>query len=194
MNPACRLNLDSPECQTWMNAVSSHCRSLLPFGEQASLWDSWWPDELPAPYKTWVSTMSAFDCYRVRKEVANQVDGRFQAESKGNPSLWTFCRWTMVFLVLFTVLIAVVFALRMVIESCRRKRSDESSKCPSTPEDLKPICVDVESPPCDPPFKKPKSVVSFGPRLDPIMSYGSYGYQKLVKTSSMPDYKTRAQE
>ncbi|KAH8265541.1 hypothetical protein KR038_010169, partial [Drosophila bunnanda] len=189
MNPACRLNLDSPECQTWITAVNSHCGSLLPNAEQASLWDTWWPDELTAPYKTWVSTMSAFDCYRVRKEVATQVDGRLQAQTKSHPTLLRSCRWTTLFLVLLMVLMAMFFALRMVIESWRGKRSEESCTCPPTPKNLKLICVDVESPPCQPCQPcQPRSSNSLGHRSDPLAGYVQYNCQKILKASSVPPF------
>ncbi|KAH8361851.1 hypothetical protein KR200_003002, partial [Drosophila serrata] len=184
MNPACRLNLDSPECQKWITAVTSHCGSLLPNAEQAALWDTWWPDELPAPYKTWVSTMSSFDCFRVRKEVANQVDGRLHAQSNSNTALWSSCRWSMLIIVLLSVLMSIFFALRMAIETWRGQQSREVSTCPSTSKKLKPICVDVESPPCQP--CQPRSPISMGQRSDPLTGYVQYRCQKMLKTSSVP--------
>ncbi|KAH8288834.1 hypothetical protein KR054_010331, partial [Drosophila jambulina] len=201
MNPACRLNLDSLECQTWLTAVGAHCAALLPTAEQASLWDNWWPNELPASYKTWVSTMSAFDCYRLRKEVANLVDGRLQLEVNSHSAMRSLIHWTIGIVLLLAVLIVMLLALRMTLESWRGSRSVEDSTSPSRSKNLKPILIDVESPPCEPcqprnfvsfgqacqPLK-PRSFISFGQRSNPLAGYGPYRYQQLVKTNSMQDY------
>ncbi|KRK03504.1 uncharacterized protein LOC6536750 isoform X1 [Drosophila yakuba] len=80
MNPACRLNLESKECQEWMNEVCAHCAHLLPGVEEADLWDKWWSDELPTPFKPRVDLMSAYDCHKLRKEVARQVTARADRE------------------------------------------------------------------------------------------------------------------
>ncbi|XP_022213627.1 uncharacterized protein LOC111068455 [Drosophila obscura] len=74
MNPACKIDLAGRECQDWMTKVCAHCSSLLPDAEEAVLWDSWWPDELPSPYKSLVNYMSAFDCHKLRREVARLVE------------------------------------------------------------------------------------------------------------------------
>ncbi|KAH8347305.1 hypothetical protein KR059_008686, partial [Drosophila kikkawai] len=192
MNPACRLNLNGPECQKWLTAVSSHCGSLLPKAELASLWDSWWPDELPAPYKAWVSTLSAFDCHKLRKEVANQLDESLQTEANSHSAFRSFSRWPMALLVLLMVLMAMLFALKMVIKLCRERRSDVCSSPSPTPKTSKAVCIDEEAPLCQT-FMNPRSFVSFGQHSDPLPGYGLNIHQNPVKANSIPDVKPKEQ-
>lgn len=197
MNPACRQNMESRECQEWMNLVSSHCRPLLPNAEQALLWDRWWPDDLTAPYKTWVSTMSAFDCHRLRKvvarQVAAQVEGGLPAEGHDHPVMWSVYRWIVVLVVLLTVVMAMAFAVRILIGSARGWRPAECTPTPPpTPRivEAPPPPVDVEAPACKP-FKEPRSFISFGQHSDPRTRYGPYKHQSLLETNSMPDCPPR---
>ncbi|KAH8268553.1 hypothetical protein KR026_008537, partial [Drosophila bipectinata] len=200
MNPACKLSLQSPECQDWMSEVCAHCSHLLPDPRQAELWDTWWPDEPAAPYKPRVSLMSAYDCHKLRKEVAREVTKRENVEDHDHglgegdqPVGWTICRIILVILVLATVLFTIVCALQMIIGGIRRWiqppleqcMSDEKHKTP-------PPKTDVETPkppPEEPPkrTKAPRSFISFGQNSDPRTHYGPYKSQKLFKTASAPE-------
>lgn len=169
MNPACRQNMESRECQEWMNLVSSHCRPLLPNAEQALLWDRWWPDDLTAPYKTWVSTMSAFDCHRLRKvvarQVAAQVEGGLPAEGHDHPVMWSVYRWIVVLVVLLTVVMAMAFAVRILIGSARGWRPAE---CTPTPPPTPRI---VEAPPPPSMWRlRPASLLRSPGPLSPLAS------------------------
>jgi len=200
MNPACRMNLESRECQDWMNEVCAHCAHLLPSSEEAELWDKWWSDELPAPFKTRVNLMSAYDCHKLRKEVARQVmahgDGEWY-EDVGNPVSWTVAHLILMILVMASAVIAMIFALKMLYDGIRRW--SRRVKCPpkevmrvkkTPPPTPPPAPADVETPiqknPCKP-TKQPKSFISFGRSSDPRTRFGPYKNQKLVKTASMPE-------
>uniref|UniRef100_A0A6P4DUJ1 Uncharacterized protein LOC108037204 n=1 Tax=Drosophila rhopaloa TaxID=1041015 RepID=A0A6P4DUJ1_DRORH len=201
MNPACRLNLEGTECQQWMNEVCAHCAQLLPSAEQAELWDKWWADDLPAPFKNRVNLMSAYDCHKLRREVARQVAAhgdQERYEAGGNHVWWSVCRGILLVLVLLSVLIAMVCALRILCNAVRRWSLSTAVECSPpakvTPEKRKPppppsTPTDVETPPQeDPckPSKQPKSFISFGRSTDPRTRYGPYKHQKLLKTECQP--------
>ncbi|XP_017041237.1 uncharacterized protein LOC108088092 [Drosophila ficusphila] len=191
MNPACRLNLESRECQEWMNEVCAHCAHLLPSAEEADLWDKWWADDLPAPFKSRVGLMSAYDCHRLRKEVARQVEahGKEEWHESGRRSvMWSICRLILVILVMISAVIAIIFALRMLYDGIRRWYPPVkcvTKKKPKTPPPSS--TTDVETPPpkdrCKP-LKQPKAFISFGRSSDPRTRFGPYNHQKLLKTAA----------
>nr|NP_001163593.1 uncharacterized protein Dmel_CG42505 [Drosophila melanogaster]ACZ94890.1 uncharacterized protein Dmel_CG42504 [Drosophila melanogaster]AGK45237.1 GH04404p3 [Drosophila melanogaster] len=194
MNPACRLNLESKECQEWMNEVCAHCAHLLPGVEEAELWDKWWSDELPAPFKSRVNLMSAYDCHKLRKEVARQVtNSRDQEwhEDEGNPVTWTLCQLILLIIVMVSSIIAMVCALKVICESQRRWSGRTKCAPPikvKQEEKPPPPPADVETPPqkdsCKP-AKQPKAFISFGRTTDPRTRFGPYKHQKLLQTASM---------
>lgn len=161
MNPACKLSLESPECQDWMSEVCAHCSHLLPDPRQAELWDTWWPDEPPAPYKPRISLMSAYDCHKLRKEVAREVAKRENVNEhdhglgEGDHSVkWTVCRIILVILVLATVIFTIICAFRLLIGGIRRWWSPSPAPC-KPEEKTPPPKTDVESPK-HPPEEPPK--------------------------------------
>nr|XP_016993161.2 uncharacterized protein LOC108054634 [Drosophila takahashii] len=198
MNPACRVSLEGRECQDWMNEVCAHCAHLLPSSEEAELWDKWWADELPAPFKSHVNLMSAYDCHKLRKEVARQVLAHGDQEwyeEVGNPVTWTVSHLILMILVMISALITMVFALKMLYDGVRRWSKRVKCKPPRDPKpEMKPPPLtpppppaDVETPPQkDPckPTKQPKSFISFGRSNDPRTRFGPYKNQKLLKTAS----------
>ncbi|EDW97034.1 uncharacterized protein LOC6536750 isoform X2 [Drosophila yakuba] len=200
MNPACRLNLESKECQEWMNEVCAHCAHLLPGVEEADLWDKWWSDELPTPFKPRVDLMSAYDCHKLRKEVARQVTARADREwyeDEGNPVTWTLYQLIILIMVMVSTVIAMLCALKMLCDGIRRwsgsrncvptkkKKAEEKPPPPPPP-------ADVETPPprqkdaCKP-AKQPKAFISFGRTTDPRTRFGPYKHQKLLQTATIPE-------
>ncbi|KAH8301315.1 hypothetical protein KR018_008477, partial [Drosophila ironensis] len=225
MNPACKQNLVSSECQEWMNAVCAHCSNLLPDARQAELWDSWWPDEPAGPYKPRVSLMSAFDCHRLRKEVAREVEkiNALQSDPNGgsekgqehdhglgdgNPHLvqWTMCRIILVALVAITVLVALIWTLKMLTDALRSWQSPQknppsgrSSKCKTPTKSKTPTPrSDAEDPkPPTPPkkaYNPPRSFIAFAQDSDPLFRYGPYAKQTLLLTNSVPEPEARSQQ
>ncbi|KAH8331040.1 hypothetical protein KR067_010777, partial [Drosophila pandora] len=205
MNPACKLSLESPECQDWMSEVCAHCSHLLPDPRQAELWDTWWPDEPAAPFKPRVSLMSAYDCHKLRKEVAREVAKRDKVDEHDHglgegdhPVEWTLCRIILVILVLATVLLSIICAFRMLIGGIRRLwKAPSPPSSPCTVEEKQktpPPKNDVEStkpPPDEPskPSKHPRSFLSFGRNSDPRTRYGPYNNQKLFSTAPSPEQR-----
>ncbi|KAH8369444.1 hypothetical protein KR009_011245 [Drosophila setifemur] len=200
MNPACRLSLASTECQEWMGEVCAHCSQLLPDARQAALWDSWWPEEPAAPFKPHVSLMSAYDCHKLRKEVARQVaphgdpeEPKLAVASASHPA-WVICRFILVTLVLLTVILSMIFALCILIGAVRRWRKpkkcapspeptpEERPKTRVTPAPSSASAENIKSSPQDPgkQSKKPRSLIAFGRKSDPRTRYGPYKHQKLL--------------
>lgn len=173
MNPACRLNLESKECQEWMNEVCAHCAHLLPGVEEAELWDKWWSDELPAPFKSRVNLMSAYDCHKLRKEVARQVtNSRDQEwhEDEGNPVTWTLCQLILLIIVMVSSIIAMVCALKVICESQRRWSGRTKCAPPikvKQEEKPPPPPADVETPPQRTPASQPSSPRPSSPLAGP---------------------------
>ncbi|XP_017111093.1 uncharacterized protein LOC108135062 [Drosophila elegans] len=206
MNPACRVSLESTECQEWMNEVCAHCAHLLPSAEQAELWDKWWADDLPAPFKNRVNLMTAYDCHKLRKDVARQVAAlgdQERYEGANDHDWWSVYRDILMIPVLVSVLIAIVCALRILCNALQRCSTPMRMEYPP-PAELKPekgqttpsTPTDVVSPPRkDPnkpsksskPSKLPKSFISFGRNTDPRTRFGPYKHQKLLKTSSLQE-------
>ncbi|BFF89911.1 uncharacterized protein DMAD_08555 [Drosophila madeirensis] len=131
MNPACKIDLAGRECQKWMTKVCAHCSSLLPDAEEAALWDRWWPNELPSPYKSLVNYMSAFDCHKLRREVARLVEESLSSTDESTES-WTYSRiygYIFVAILVGVVLILLMCVLWMLVVTLRH----HPQKAPPSP-------------------------------------------------------------
>ncbi|XP_017076791.2 LOW QUALITY PROTEIN: uncharacterized protein LOC108111748 [Drosophila eugracilis] len=187
MNPACKLNLDGKECQVWMDEVCAHCAQLLPSVEDADLWDKWWADELPAPFKPRVNLMSAYDCHKLRKEVARQVSlhgDKQWYEDGGNPASWTVCTLILLIIVIFCSVIALICALKILFDGVRRWSVRVKCRPTKVVKAEKQVSPKPPTPPPCKPKKEPKSFISFGRNTDPRTRFGPYKHQKLLKIAS----------
>ncbi|XP_002137795.2 uncharacterized protein [Drosophila pseudoobscura] len=131
MNPACKIDLACRECQDWMTEVCAHCSSLLPDAEESALWDAWWPDEPPSPYKAVVNYMSAFDCHKLRREVGRLVEESLESTSESAP-IWApyrILRYILLATVLCVVLILMMYVVWILVVTFRQTPATPCRQC-----------------------------------------------------------------
>ncbi|XP_034473097.1 uncharacterized protein LOC117780608 isoform X2 [Drosophila innubila] len=84
MNPICETDINSPECQTWMNKVCAHCRELFA-REATNTWAAWWHDETPVFYKD-VPEMTVYDCSKLKNLLEQEVAALHSSKTIAYPS------------------------------------------------------------------------------------------------------------
>ncbi|XP_030376297.1 uncharacterized protein LOC115625398 [Scaptodrosophila lebanonensis] len=121
MNPICKEDINSYECQKWMAEVVARCRDLFA-NEPADAWPAWWHDPRPARFKSDIRLMTAYDCHKLKSaleaEVAALVPVRIPLieSSKGVPFRW----WQKVLLIL--IYVGIILGLLLFIRWCEAKR------------------------------------------------------------------------
>ncbi|XP_022226569.1 uncharacterized protein LOC111076858 [Drosophila obscura] len=133
MNPICRIDINRPECQKWMDDVYKKCREIFSREVAAS---AWWHDATPAIYKADIHAMTALDCHKLKRDLAKEV----AATGAGSPQGAVFLWWHKVLLVVayFVVFGAFIFLYRWVDASCRSVKIEELPKAQSQPEEAPP--------------------------------------------------------
>ncbi|XP_041631102.1 uncharacterized protein [Drosophila kikkawai] len=81
MNPICKIDINKPECQRWMNEVYDRCRHLL-LNNNAPIkqYSLWWLYETSAVYKD-INLMTARDCQRLKRELDKEPEGEEAEEA-----------------------------------------------------------------------------------------------------------------
>lgn len=74
MNPSCKENIDSPECQKWLRQVYAQCTRLLS-EKELEFWNDWWLDKPPPMLLTYQipHLMTSEDCQKLRKNIAQEL-------------------------------------------------------------------------------------------------------------------------
>ncbi|XP_017151217.1 uncharacterized protein LOC108161464 [Drosophila miranda] len=118
MNPICRIDINLPECQKWMDDVYNKCREIFS-REVAS--SAWWQDETPAIYKENIQAMTAIDCHKLKRDLAREVAATGPGSSAPTGPR-SFLWWHKVMLVVAYLLVfaALVFLYRCVNARCSR--------------------------------------------------------------------------
>ncbi|XP_030374742.1 uncharacterized protein LOC115624259 [Scaptodrosophila lebanonensis] len=135
MNPVCKLNIDSSECQHWMGEVCAHCSKLLA-NEDVELWDAWWPNEFP-PYNPVPHFMSAFECHKLKREVARQVDQQVFEASDAYKRQQFFWQVGMVLIIVLLIIVIIGCIGRILKHLLRGSRQETNSLlCSDGPDDI----------------------------------------------------------
>ncbi|KAM8714652.1 hypothetical protein ACLKA7_001067 [Drosophila subpalustris] len=110
MNPICETDINSTECQTWMNRVCAHCRNLFA-REATNTWAAWWRDETPAFYKD-VPEMTVYDCNKLKHLLELEVAALQPSQTIAYPSkTFNFDLWQKILLIAVYIGIIVVIVL-----------------------------------------------------------------------------------
>ncbi|SPP85981.1 stress response protein nst1 [Drosophila guanche] len=120
MNPICRLAIDQPECQQWMDDVFKTCGEIF---SREMVESAWWQDETPAVYKADLQAMTAYDCHKLKRDLPREVAATESEPSPDEAFLW----WHKVLLVVayFVVFGAFMLLYRWVDAKCRHVKIDE---------------------------------------------------------------------
>ncbi|XP_034473096.1 uncharacterized protein LOC117780608 isoform X1 [Drosophila innubila] len=123
MNPICETDINSPECQTWMNKVCAHCRELFA-REATNTWAAWWHDETPVFYKD-VPEMTVYDCSKLKNLLEQEVAALHSSKTIAYPSKsFNFKLWQKVLLISIYIGIIVVIALICRFWKLERREKD----------------------------------------------------------------------
>ncbi|XP_062125157.1 LOW QUALITY PROTEIN: uncharacterized protein LOC133838173 [Drosophila sulfurigaster albostrigata] len=122
MNPICKTNINSTECQLWMNRVCTHCRDLFA-KEATNTWAAWWHDDTPAYYKD-VPEMTVYDCNKLKHLLELEVAAVHSNQSIAFPSKsFNFKLWQKILLI--CIYIGIIVAIILICYYWKLGRRDK---------------------------------------------------------------------
>ncbi|KAH8419088.1 hypothetical protein KR222_004654, partial [Zaprionus bogoriensis] len=167
MNPSCRQNINSRECQDWLRQVYAQCNRL--FAEkQLEFWDDWWlnkPQAVVPAYRV-PHLMTINDCQKLRKNIAHELSAYALAPEMNPVSgerLEPFWQMLLVLVVACVSLIIIVSIVWLLNSTLRRiagpRYRDEGYR-------------GLDRPKCS--CACPRSIISFARPGHPMTRYGPY--------------------
>ncbi|EDW15974.1 uncharacterized protein LOC6574467 [Drosophila mojavensis] len=172
MNPICKENINSAECQQWISEVYAHCDRLLA-DSQLEFWDEWWLNGQPVVSYQVPHLMSASECHTLKKQIEREIAAAAAASLKPElrfdlenmDSSWRLVIVVFVLCAALGIIGAMVWLLNNTLSRIAR-----------------PDCGDCEYQGAG--FRasrqSPRSFISFGNPCHPKTRYGPYRHNRLV--------------
>ncbi|KAL7729697.1 hypothetical protein ACLKA6_014567 [Drosophila palustris] len=172
MHPSCKQNINSTECQKWMSEVLAHCNRLLA-DKQLQFWDDWWLNEHPVAYYHLPHLKSAYDCQKLKKEIAQQLSGAASLNAGANQMeedklepAWQTALILIVASLALIIIVSMVWLLNSTLRqiAAPRFRDFENERL------CRKKCHGAS----------PRSFISFGRPFRPLTRYGPYRSRSIV--------------
>lgn len=166
MHPSCKQNINSTECQDWMNKVLSHCSRLLA-DKRFEFWDEWWLNEYPEAYYYLPHLMSALDCQKLGKNTTQQLStasfdtGTTHMEDDRIEPTWQ----TALILIVACLALTIIMSMICLLNSTLRRMASPSGFKNYEYQSLRRKKHHGAS---------PRSFISFGKPFSPLTRYGPY--------------------